>query len=122
MLESFGDPHRVDARVGEAYEMLVLPGLGAAEMHARAHRDTSRVEHRAPKVLDISEALHPHRVGDVRKEVKGAIGFVTADAGRLVQERDRHVTSLAQDRQDVTGPGLVARKPLEGAVLDEGGR
>src|SRR5674476_745751 len=97
MLEPFDDLRRVDARVGQAHEMLVLPGLRAAEMHTRAYRDTGRAKHRAAKVLHIGEALQPHRLGHIGKEVKGGIGLVTAYAGRLVQERDCRVAPLAQD-------------------------
>src|ERR1035437_8473900 len=119
MPEPFGDLCRIDARVGEAHEVLALSWLGPTKMHARTHRDTGRVEDRAPKILNFGESLQPHRFGDVRKKVERRIRLITVDPGCLVQERDCRVAPLPQDRQDMARSGLVARKPLEGAVLNE---
>src|ERR1039458_2312082 len=79
MPEPLGDLRRIDARVGEAHEVLALSWLGPTKMYARTHRDTGRVEYRAAKFLNVGESLQPHRFGDVRKKVERRIRFITAD-------------------------------------------
>ena len=77
------------------------------------------MEHGAAEVLDLGESQVGHGACDVGEQVEGRVRLVATEAGYLVQDPDRRVAPLLEDRDYPAGPALVAREALDGAVLDE---